>query len=146
MIKPVLRGYKLLNQVTVTKTKNTIRQKFRRYEMREKMAKALKQQYDTEEYIKQDESGRVEKAEAWRIAIGLQAVDGLRVSEHLLHTAREHIAGNITIDPTNIVSPKENHSDTETKVPQCIRINKKSPTLFPKFHCRILGKKVGLIT
>lgn len=39
------------------------------------MSKALKQQYDTEEYIKQD------KAEAWRIAIWLQAVDGLRVSE-----------------------------------------------------------------
>ena len=115
MIKPVFRGYELLNQVTVTQTIHTITQKFRGYE-------------------------------AWRIAIGLQAVDGLRVSEYSLHTAREHIAGNTTIDPTNIVSPKENHSDTETKVPQCIRINRKSPTLFPKFHCRILGKKVGLIT
>ena len=140
MIKPVPRGYELLNQVTVTKTIDTIRHKFRGYETRDKMSKALKQQYDTEEYIKQD------KAEAWRIAIGLQAVDGLRVSEYSLHTAREHVAGNITIVPTNIVSPKENHSDTETKVPQCIRINRKSPTLFPKFHCRILGKKVGLIT
>lgn len=98
MIKPVLRGYKLLNQVTVTKTIDTIRQKFRGYEMRDQMAKALKQQYDTEEYIKQDKSSRVEKAEAWRIAIGLQAVDGLRVSEYLLYTAREHVAGNITID------------------------------------------------
>ena len=75
MIKPVLRGYKFLNQVTVTKTIDTIRQKFRGYETRDKMSKALKQQYDTEEYIKQD------KAEAWRIAIWLQAVDGLRVSE-----------------------------------------------------------------
>lgn len=121
MIKPVLRGYELLNQVTVTKTIDTIRQKFRGHEMRDKMSKALKQQYDTEEYIKQDESGRVEKAEAWRIAIGLQAFDGLRVSEYLLHTAK-------------------------AKVPLCIRINRKSPTLFPKFHCRILGKKVGLIT
>lgn len=90
MIKPVLRGYKLLNQVTFTKTIDTIRQKFRGYE-------------------------------TWRIAIGLQAVDGLRVSEYLLHTAK-------------------------AKVPLCIRINRKSPTLFPKFHCKILGKKVGLIT
>lgn len=59
MIKPGLQGYELLNQVTVTKTIDTIRQKFRGYEMRDKMSKALKQQYDTEEYIKQD------KAEAW---------------------------------------------------------------------------------
>ena len=47
MIKPVLRGYKLLNQVTVTKTIDTIRQKFRGYITRDKMSKALKQQYDT---------------------------------------------------------------------------------------------------
>lgn len=55
-------------------------------------------QYDLEEYIRQGEPGRVEKSEAWQIAIGLQAVDGLKTSEYLLNTAKEHIEGNITID------------------------------------------------
>lgn len=55
-------------------------------------------QYDLEEYIRQGEPGRVEKSEAWQTAIGLQAVDGLKISEYLLDTAKEHIEGNITID------------------------------------------------
>ena len=57
-----------------------------------------KWQYDLEEYIRQGEPGRVEKSEAWQTAIGLQAVDGLKTSEYLLDTAKEHIEGNITID------------------------------------------------
>ena len=57
-----------------------------------------KWQYDLEEYIRQGELGRVEKSEAWQTAIGLQAVDGLKTSEYLLDTAKEHIEGNITID------------------------------------------------
>lgn len=55
-------------------------------------------QYVLEEYIRQGEPGRVEKGEAWQTAIGLQAVDGLKTSEYLLNTAKEHIEGNITID------------------------------------------------
>ena len=58
----------------------------------------MKWQYDLEEYIRQGEPGRVEKSEAWQTAIGLQAVDGLKTSEYLLDTAKEHIEGNITID------------------------------------------------
>lgn len=38
------------------------------------------------------------KSEAWRTAIGLQAVDGLRTSEYLLETAKDHIEGKIGID------------------------------------------------
>ena len=57
-----------------------------------------KWQYDLEEYIRQGEPDRVEKSEAWQTAIGLQAVDGLKTSEYLLDTAKEHIEGNITID------------------------------------------------
>ena len=57
-----------------------------------------KWQYDLEEYIRQGEPGRVEKSEAWQTAIGLQAVDGLKTSEYLLDTAKEHIEGDITID------------------------------------------------
>lgn len=55
-------------------------------------------QFELEEYIRQGEPGRTEKSEAWQTAIGLQAVDGLRTSEYLLETAREHIEGKIDID------------------------------------------------
>ena len=50
------------------------------------------------EYIKASEPHKRERAEAWRVAIGLQAVDGLHVSEYLKQTARKHIEGDITID------------------------------------------------
>ena len=55
-------------------------------------------QFELEEYIKQGEPGKTEKSDAWRTAIGLQAVDGLKTSDYLLDTAKEHIEGNISID------------------------------------------------
>ena len=55
-------------------------------------------QFELEEYITQGEPGKTEKSEAWQTAIGLQAVDGLKTSDYLLDTAKEHIEGNITID------------------------------------------------
>ena len=48
---------------------------------------------DFEEYIRQSEPSRQQKAYAWRTAIGLQAVDGLKPSEYLKDTARKHIEG-----------------------------------------------------
>jgi fido (protein-threonine AMPylation protein) len=39
-----------------------------------------------------------EKAQAWQTAIGLQDVDGLKVSPYLVDTARRHIEGDVTID------------------------------------------------
>ena len=61
--------------------------------------KNIKQQYlDFDEYIRQGEPEREERAEAWRVAIGLQAVDGLKTSEYLQETARRNIEGEITID------------------------------------------------
>jgi len=53
---------------------------------------------DFDEYIVASEPHKREKAEAWKVAIGLQAVDGLQVSEYLKQTARRHIEGEITID------------------------------------------------
>lgn len=55
-------------------------------------------QFELEEYIKQGEPSRAEKSEAWRTAIGLQDVDGLKTSAYLLNTAKEHIEGKISID------------------------------------------------
>ena len=49
-------------------------------------------------YIRQGEPAQKERADAWRVAIGLQAVDGLKTSEYLQQTARRNIEGEITID------------------------------------------------
>ena len=51
-----------------------------------------------DEYIRQGEPQKRERAEAWRVAIGLQAVDGLKTSEYLQETARRNIEGEINID------------------------------------------------
>lgn len=53
---------------------------------------------DFDEYIRQGEPHKREKGYAWQTAIGLQAVDGLKTSEYLKETARQHIEGDITID------------------------------------------------
>ena len=53
---------------------------------------------DFEQYINQGEPGRRERAEAWQVAIGLQAVDGLKPSHYLLQTVQEHIEEHISID------------------------------------------------
>ena len=53
---------------------------------------------DFEEYIRQGEPLRAERAQAWRTAIGLQDVDGLKPSAYLIDTARRDIEGDITID------------------------------------------------
>ena len=58
-----------------------------------------KEQYiNFDEYIRHGEPQKKERAEAWRVAIGLQAVDGLKTSEYLQDTARRNIEGEITID------------------------------------------------
>ena len=58
-----------------------------------------KQSYlDFDKYIRQGEPAQRERAESWSVAIGLQAVDGLKTSEYLQDTARRNIEGEITID------------------------------------------------
>ena len=49
------------------------------------------------EYIRQGEPDQVEKSNAWKTAIGLQDVDGLKTSDYLIETAKEHIEGKISI-------------------------------------------------
>lgn len=53
---------------------------------------------DFEEYIIASEPHKRKRAYAWRTAIGLQAVDGLKVSDYLRQTAQRNIEGEITID------------------------------------------------
>ena len=49
------------------------------------------------EYIRQGEPDKVYKSNAWKTAIGLQDVDGLKTSAYLVETAKEHIEGKISI-------------------------------------------------
>ena len=49
------------------------------------------------EYIRQGEPDKIEKSNAWKTAIGLQDVDGLKPSAYLIETAKEHIEGKISI-------------------------------------------------
>lgn len=51
-----------------------------------------------DEYLRVSEPHTRERASAWKTAIGLQAVDGLHVSEYLKETALRHIEGEISID------------------------------------------------
>lgn len=51
-----------------------------------------------EEYFRQGEPNKVEKANHWKTAIGLQEVDGLKPSEYLIATAKQNIEGDITIE------------------------------------------------
>lgn len=70
------------------------------------------------EYIKQSEPSKKYKGYAWSTAIGLQAVDGLEPSEHLVQTAIENIEGNISmadaekrIESYYAANPKQNNDD-----------------------------------
>ena len=53
---------------------------------------------DFDEYIRQGEPDKKEKAYIWQTAIGLQAVDGLSTSDYLKETAKRNIEGEITVD------------------------------------------------
>ena len=59
---------------------------------------AEEQYINFDEYIRQGEPQKKARADAWRVAIGLQAVDGLKTSAYLRETARRNIEGDITID------------------------------------------------
>lgn len=51
-----------------------------------------------DEYLRQGEPNKAEKAKVWKTAIGLQQVDGLKPSDYLIATAKQNIEGDITID------------------------------------------------
>ena len=53
---------------------------------------------DFDEYIVASKPHKRERAEALKVAIGLQAVDGLQVSDYLLELARRNIEGENAID------------------------------------------------
>jgi fido (protein-threonine AMPylation protein) len=54
------------------------------------------------EYLRQGEPNRAEKAKVWKTAIGLQEVDGLKPSSYLIETAKKNIEGDITIEEVKL--------------------------------------------
>ena len=56
-----------------------------------------------EEYKNHPDSFVRERANNWAIAIGLQRVDGLNVSEFLIQVARQEIEGRITMNEAQIL-------------------------------------------
>lgn len=53
--------------------------------------------HDFDEYLRQSEPHRRERAESWKTAMGVQAVDGLKPSEYLVETAKRHIEEDISM-------------------------------------------------
>ena len=53
---------------------------------------------DFEQYIRQGDPDKREKARNWQMAIGLQKVDGLKPSAYLVETAIQNIEGKITME------------------------------------------------
>ena len=77
-------------------------------------------QPDFEEYIRQGEPAKKERAQIWRTAIGLQQVDGLEVSEYFKETVKRNIEGEISIDEVQkltkayyVSKPKREQDDDE---------------------------------
>ncbi len=80
-----------------------------------------------EEYIRQGEPNKAEKAKIWKTAIGLQQVDGLKPSDYLIATARQNIEGDITIEEVKqrIDSYYQQHpvKDTENRTEEADKVS-----------------------
>ena len=81
-----------------------------------------------DEYIRQGEPSQKEKAQIWQTAIGLQDVDGLKVSDYLIETAKENIEGKITIEEVkyrvdNYYKQQTTHQDIENRSDEADKVS-----------------------
>jgi len=80
-----------------------------------------------EEYLRQGEPNKVEKAKVWKTAIGLQQVDGLKPSDYLIATAKQNIEGDISIDEVKLrIDSYYKHSpvkDTESRIEEADKVS-----------------------
>ena len=80
-----------------------------------------------EEYLRQGEPNKAEKAKVWKTAIGLQQVDGLKPSEDLITTAKQNIEGNISFEEVKqrIDSYYEQHpvKDNENRTEEADKVS-----------------------
>ena len=125
-----------------------------------KNSKKSMQNFDV--YIIQGEPSQKEKAQIWQTAIGLQDVDGLKPSEYLLETAKEHIENKITIDEVKYrienyykqLSTCENDEKERTEEAESDTVNDtvkaKNDTVFsliqqnPKITATKLAEQLGI--
>lgn len=104
-----------------------------------------------DEYIVHGEPGQKEKADAWQTAIGLQDVDGLKVSNYLLDTARQHIEGDISIDEARgrikaYYETKSGHDEVDEEGDKAsANIAKKDPFIFDLDRRAILQAELDAI-
>jgi fido (protein-threonine AMPylation protein) len=80
-----------------------------------------------EEYLRQGEPNKAEKAKVWKTAIGLQQVDRLKPSDYLIETARQNIEGDISIEEVinQIDSYYQQHplKDTENRTEEADKVS-----------------------
>lgn len=78
------------------------------------------------EYVKQSEPNKRDKGYAWHTAIGLQAVDGLKISKYLIDTAIKNIEGDISIDEAqellNTYYEENPQADTEHRTEEADKV------------------------
>lgn len=74
-----------------------------------------------EEYLRATEPGPKERAELWQMAIGLQKVDGLEVSDYLVDTAKRHIEGEVNIDDVDKLITTYYQSEAAREIPDDVK-------------------------
>ncbi len=88
------------------------------------------------EYIKESEATKRDKGYAWHTAIGLQAVDGLKTSEYLVHTAVRNIEGEISFEEANALLQayyEENSArDSEDRTEEADKVSARIAALLSK--------------
>ena len=92
-------------------------------------------------YIKESEPDKWEKGYAWHTAIGLQAVDGLKTSEYLIHTAVRNIEGEISFEEANAL-PQCDHPCRRKR----IRFRPESLLFFQRKPSVLLQMSIFLFT
>jgi fido (protein-threonine AMPylation protein) len=113
--------------------------------------------HNFDEYIRQVEPDKKEKAHNWQMAIGLQQVDGLKPSEYLIQTAIQNIEGDITFEEvknridtyyktqTSKQSDDDDRTEEADKVSACIAeiLSEKtfsfSPVAYLNIHRRLFS-------
>jgi predicted HTH transcriptional regulator len=98
-----------------------------------------------EEYLRQGEPNKAEKAKVWKIAIGLQQVDGLTPSDYLIATAKQNIEGDISIDEVKqlIDSYYKQHPDTVKTQNDTVKIENDTVFYLIKQNNQITATQIG---
>ena len=66
-------------------------------------------------------AGPKERAELWQMAIGLQKVDGLEISNYLVDTAKRHIEGEVNIDDVDKLITTYYQSEAAREIPDDVK-------------------------